>query len=64
MADHYISWNKGDGISPGNITAGTSSTGADQVELRMLDGAGLTQTDVTLALEALEAYIATHSVTA
>ena len=64
MADHYISFNKGDGISPGNLTTGTSSTAGDAVELRMLDGAGLTQTDVTLALEAFEAYIATHSVTA
>jgi hypothetical protein len=64
MADHYISWNKGDGISPGNITTGTSSTGTDQVELRMLDGAALTQVQVLLAIEAFEAYITTHSVTA
>ena len=64
MADHYISFNKGDGISPGNLTTGTSSTGTDQVELRTLDGESLTQTDVRLALEAFEAYIATHNVTA
>ena len=64
MADHYISYDKGDGISPGNLTTGTSSASTQAVELRMLDGAGLTQTDVRLALEAFEAYIATHSVTA
>ena len=28
MADHYISWNKGDAISPANITAGKTRTGA------------------------------------
>ena len=64
MADHYISWNKGDGISPGNITTGTSSTAADHVELRTLDGAALTKTDVQMALEAFEAYYATKPVTA
>jgi hypothetical protein len=63
MADHFISWNKGDGISPGNITAGTSSTAGDHVELRTLDGAALTQNDVLLALEAFEAYYTTHFVT-
>lgn len=63
MADHYISWNKGDAISPANITTGTSSTGADHVELRTLDGAALTKVDVLLALEAFEAYYATKPVT-
>lgn len=63
MADHYISWNKGDAISPANITTGTSSTGADHVELRTRDGAGLTKLDVQLALEAFEAYYATKPVT-
>ena len=63
MADHYISWNKGDAISPANITTGTSSTAGDQVELRTLDGAGLTKVDVLLALEAFEAYYATKPVT-
>lgn len=63
MADHYISFNKADGINPGNLTAGTSSTASDQVELRMLDGAALTQKDVLLALESFKAYTTTHSVT-
>ncbi|MBX9920488.1 MAG: hypothetical protein K2Y33_11795 [Mycolicibacterium frederiksbergense] len=63
MADHYISWVKGDGLSPANITAGTSSTGADHVELRTLDGAGLTKLDVQLALDAFQAYYATKPVT-
>ena len=63
MADHFYSWVKGDGLSAGNITAGTSTSG-EAVELRTRDGQGLTQTDVMLALEALEGYIATHAVTA
>ena len=63
MASHYVSWNIGDGLSPANLTTGTSSTGADHVELRTLDGAGLTKLDVQLALEAFEAYYATKPVT-
>lgn len=63
MADHYISWNKGDAISPASITTGTASTAADHVELRTLDGAGLTKLDVQLALAAFEAYYATKPVT-
>lgn len=63
MADHYISWVKGDGLSPANLTTGTSSTAGDPVELRTLDGAGLTKVDVLLALEAFEAYYATKPVT-
>lgn len=64
MADHYISWNKGDALPPGNITTGTSSTAADHVELRTLDGAALTKADVQLALKAFQAYYATNPVTA
>ena len=64
MADHYISWNKGDAISPANITTGTSSTATDHVELRTLDGSALTKVDVLLALEAFEAYYSTNTVTA
>jgi len=63
MASHYISFDKGDGINPGNLTVGTSSASTEAVELRMLDGAALTQKDVLLALESFEAYITTHSVT-
>jgi len=64
MADHFISWNKGDAISPANITTGTSSTATDHVELRTLDGSALTKVDVLLALEAFEAYYSTNPVTA
>lgn len=63
MTDHYVSWNKGDAISPANITAGAASTAADHVELRTLDGAALTKVDVQLALAAFEAYYATKPVT-
>ena len=64
MADHFISWNKGDAISPANITTGTSSAATDHVELRTLDGSALTKVDVLLALEAFEAYYSTNPVTA
>lgn len=63
MADHFISWNKGDGLSPANITTGTSSTAGDHVELRTLDGAALTKNDVLLALKAFQAYYTTNAVT-
>lgn len=65
MADHYISVKKATGLSPANVTAGTSSTAADHVEVRMLDGAGLTNIDVILALQRLIAHIESgYSVTA
>jgi len=64
MADHFISWNQGAGLSPNNLTTGVASTAADQVELRMLDGAELTQADVILAITAMKGYNTTHSVTA
>lgn len=64
MASHFISFDKGDGINPGNLTVGTSSASTEAVELRTLDGAGLSRLDVKLALEAFEAYYNTHSVTA
>ena len=63
MEDHFYSVVKGDGLSSGNVTAGTSTSG-EAIELRLRDGQGLTQTDVILAIEALEGYIATHAVTA
>ena len=63
MADHFYSVVKGDGLSPGNVTAGTS-TSTESIELRVHDGDGHSQVSVLLAIEALEAYITTHSVTA
>ena len=63
MADHFYSVVKGDGLSSGNVTAGTSTSG-EAMELRTRDGQGLTQMDVVQGLQSLLAYIETHSVTA
>lgn len=62
MADHFYSVVKGDGISPANVTVGTS-TSSEAMELRTRDGQGLTQMDVVQGLEAIKAYIETHAVT-
>lgn len=57
MASHYVSLNRGvSGTKYSDFTTGTSSTGTDQIELRVLDGASLTRKDVDLALEALERF--------
>ncbi|MGJ4908865.1 hypothetical protein [Bradyrhizobium sp. HKCCYLS2033] len=60
MADHFVSLNRGvSGLTETDFTTGTSSTAADQIELRIKDGASLTKKDVVLALEAFERYFAT-----
>lgn len=66
MADHYLSVKKGTGLSPASVAAGTSSTAADHVEVRMLDGAGLNNLDVIMALDRIKAHIESngYSVTA
>ena len=65
MADHFLSVKKSTGLSPANVTAGTSSTAADHVEVRMLDGAGLNNLDVILALQRIIAHLESgYSVTA
>lgn len=57
MASHYVSLNRGvDGFNYSDFTTGTSSTGTDKIELRILDGAGLTLLDVNKALEAFERF--------
>lgn len=58
MASHYASLNRGkDGLKESDFTFGTSSTGTDQIELRILDGASLTKLDIERALEAFERLI-------
>ena len=53
MADHFVSIKRGvTGEKYSDFTTGTSSTAADQYELRVLDGAGSSKKDVILALEA------------
>lgn len=55
MANHFFSINRGvSGMSPVDVTRATSSTSADDIELRVADGASLTRKDVVLALEAFK----------
>lgn len=57
MASHYVSLNRGvQGEKYSDFTTGTSSTATDHVELRVLDGAGLTRKDVHLIIEAFERF--------
>lgn len=55
MASHYVSVpTAADASNLGtlyNLDTGTSSTAADVIELRVLDGASLSRKDVLLALE-------------
>lgn len=58
MADHYVSLNRGEqGFAASDFTTGTASTAADQIELRVKDGAGLTKMDVYNALCAFQRFI-------
>lgn len=59
MADHFIAIDKGkDGFKISDLTFGTASTPARDIELRIadLDGQGrpMTRKDVLIALEAFE----------
>ncbi len=57
MADHFVSLNRGEqGFKASDFTTGTSTTGTDQIELRVLDGASLTNLDVINALCAFERF--------
>jgi len=60
MADHFYGVEIGRTLDPSFITVGTSSTAAREIELRTLDGAGLTQMDVLMALKQLEVYFQNH----
>lgn len=58
MASHYLSINRGvQGVADSDFTYGTSSASTDDIELRTLDGSGLTVKDVILALEAFERFL-------
>lgn len=57
MASHYVSLNRGiTGFKSSDFTTGTSSAATDKIELRVLDGAGLTKVDVIKALDAFERF--------
>lgn len=63
MADHFYAVDIGRSLDPAEVTTGTSSSAAQAVELRTLDGAGLTRLDVLMALKQLEAYFQNHAPT-
>lgn len=57
MASHYVSLARGvEGTKPVDFTTGTSSTGTDLFELRILDGVTPTKVEVLKALEAFERF--------
>jgi hypothetical protein len=57
MADHYVSLNRGiEGSKYSDFTTGTSSVATDKIELRILDGAGMTKVDVIKALDSFERF--------
>lgn len=55
MADHFYSVVKGE-QAPNQVTFGTS-TSSEAIELRVLDGTGITKTELLKALEVIENYI-------
>jgi hypothetical protein len=60
MADHYVSLNRGvTGFKQNDFTTGIASTAADQIELRIKDGAFLTKKDALTALNAFRLFIET-----
>ena len=63
MADHFYAVEKGRGLDPSKVTTGTSSAASQAIELRTLDGAGLTRMDVLMALKQFEAYFQNHAPT-
>lgn len=58
MADHYVALNDGvEGFKYSDFITGTSSTsGTNQVELRVQDGTNLTKKDVDNMLDALKRF--------
>ena len=56
MADSFYSAVKGDGLEPANVTFGAATSG-EAMELRVLNGAGITKVDLLMALKAFQAYI-------
>ena len=60
MADHYVALNQGiTGMKYSDFITGTASTsGSNQIELRVQDGTTLTKKDVMLAINALERFFA------
>ncbi len=63
MADHFYGVNLKTSKQLGQVTVGTSTGGntTSPIELRIHDGDGYSKADVVMALEILEAYIATNT---
>lgn len=60
MANHFVSTNKGISGTLSdlyNMDTGTSTTSADDIELRVADGASLSRKDVLLALDKFKRFI-------
>ena len=57
MADHFYAINKGQGLDPSVIVTGAASSAASHIELRTLDGSGLTRMDVINGLQTLLQYM-------
>lgn len=62
MADRFYGVNKGSGVDPAGgvagqaLATGTSTTGKN-IELRVVEGAGITKQDLLNALELLKNYV-------
>ena len=58
MANHFFSINRGtDSAKSAAITAATSTTSGDDIELRLADAAGLTKKDVDILVERVLDYV-------
>lgn len=59
MSSHYVSGSRPvtTQVLPYSLNTGTSSTSTDEVELRVLDGANLTDKDIITAMDAFKQFI-------
>jgi hypothetical protein len=64
MADHFYSVLATDGRQVRNVTVGTSSSTTKPIELRILDGQGVSKLQIIMALQSFEAYFASIDVPA
>ncbi len=64
MADHFYSVIATDGRLDRTVTVGTSSASTAPIEVRVLDGQGVSKKDVVLSLLSLMAYFEKNNVPA
>lgn len=60
MSNHFFSSNRGLGLKPSEIHPATTSTTADDMELRIADGANLTRLDVNHFLDRVRTWFNSH----